>query len=105
MLTPPILSFHLRSAPWLFAGGIIVEFYQASACGLLTYLVVKKSCRGQLRVAGKDTNVASILLHHPDAMPHLVAQMRATYGHLSAVLFESNHPSRTLLEDDSMPPH
>lgn len=67
--------------------------------------LVKKSCRGLLRVEGKDTNVASILLHHPDAMPRLVTQMRTEFGRLSAVLFESNHPSRTSLEDDSMPPH
>ena len=84
---------------------MIVEYYRTSACGLLTYLFVRRDVRGALSIGGSVTNVAGVLLHSAEGMPTLAALMASRYGRLSAILFESNHPSRTALEDDSMPPH
>eukprot|EP00055_Hartaetosiga_balthica_P012011 m.56649 g.56649 ORF g.56649 m.56649 type:complete len:758 (-) comp7808_c0_seq1:417-2690(-) len=87
------------------AGGIIIEFYQSSQCALLTYVFVKKECRGFVQVDGQAISVARSLLSHPDCLPHVTQRMRTLFGGLNHVLFESNHPARTDPEEDSVPPY
>ncbi len=101
-----LVSLEIKSFDglWMFAGGMIVEYYLHSACLLLTYLFVKKTFRGQLRVEGRESSVAQLLLHHKDGMAKVVALTRSIFGQASSVLFESNHISRTVLESDSIPP-
>ena len=61
--------------------------------------------QGRLPYAVLLTTAAALMLHGPEGMQALVARMRRSFGRCNAVLFEANHPSRTALASDSMPPH
>ena len=53
---------------WRFAGGMVVEYYPASASCLLTYLFVAVPFRGAMTIEGKPSGVAKLLLHSERGM-------------------------------------
>lgn len=63
-------------------GGITFEYYPSTNCGLLTYLIVHRSSRGQ--------GLASVLV---ERAVHLLQQTARRRGHLAgcnAILLETN---------------
>ncbi|EDQ88841.1 uncharacterized protein MONBRDRAFT_37314 [Monosiga brevicollis MX1] len=91
---------------WVFGGGMVIEFYPLSSCGLLTYVFVAKALRGHQSLQdGSRLRVADFLFNHNLGLPQVVESLRAKYATVSTILFESNHAARTDPEEDSMPPH
>lgn len=71
-------------------GGITFEYYPSTNCGLLTYLIVHRSSRGQ--------GLASVLV---ERAVHLLQQTARRRGHLAgcnAILLETNSAGMLVLE-------
>jgi hypothetical protein len=76
-----------------------------AVCGAVVVGSLERSGSGDAPAAVLLTTAAALLLHGPEGMKAVVLRLRASFGHCQAVLFEANHPSRTSLSNDNMPPH